>query len=194
MLIDFAAIPDLHATQRISTQLARVQDALDAEMHRRAVMQMVVVNGQQSVAALQAVLDGPDALTRRDEWGGPGQPGYGGAVYLDSFFAQDPVEANEPWCLPSITTNLLSQVARALSGLTVEQLRALASDVAKIQNVVMRLLQDLIEPPPHGLLEHHPPSSTSPCGVIRRATPRVPRAPGMPLLSDVFSQPLAVAA
>ncbi|MFD8545024.1 hypothetical protein [Streptomyces sp. NPDC059649] len=100
--------------------------------------------------------------------------------------------------IPSITAVATSPNLAAVWGNrllpSLEQLTRASGEVERLWHVAVALLAELLGVRTHGHDSHAVPHESSPCGVLRLASPLVPRAPGGPACLPVPSNSCALAA
>ncbi|WP_433547165.1 hypothetical protein ACQPZG_20330 [Streptomyces sp. CA-294286] len=163
------SVKDLNATARIGRYADLVEAAARRELGRRALERVVEHLPKASR---------PSASRSESDWPQPRRP-------HSAFTCRQSPTDGSTWVLPGISVEMSSSAVSHLAGLTDEQLRAVAVYAAKFRDVLVQLVQDLLEPRAYEYVDHFPPTSTSPCGVIRFAAPVMPRAPGSQKSSDV---------
>lgn len=86
------------------------------------------------------------------------------------------------------------QLARALQRMSNAELARLGRKIARLRLQIQRALDRLLEIGGYEFLSYVPPHDTSPCGLLRMASPEIPRGPQPGLHLDAPAHPWALAA
>ncbi|MFE2149069.1 hypothetical protein ACFXAO_03405 [Streptomyces lavendulae] len=90
--------------------------------------------------------------------------------------------------------SLQGELVCTLQRMSSADLAKLGRKVARLRRQIQRALDRLLEIGGYEFLAHAPPHDTSPCGVLRMASPEIPRGPQPGLHIDAPLDPWALAA